>query len=107
MPGRPVGLQWPPTLAHTISDSQLTPYWRAAAIEHHLRTEYGYTLDLPAEAPADALAEKMKKRGYIAHVDGTVAPFRVRIGHYATYVQAATALENMKAKKITGFVAQE
>ena len=56
---------------------------------------------------ADAMAEKMRKRGYLAHVDGTVAPFRVRIGHYATHAQAATALENMKAKKITGFVAQE
>jgi cell division septation protein DedD len=56
---------------------------------------------------ADALAEKMQKRGYVAHVDGTVAPFRVRIGHYASHAQAATALENMKAKKITGFVTQE
>jgi len=56
---------------------------------------------------ADAMAEKLRKRGYDAHVDGTAAPFRVRIGHYATHTQAATALANMKAKKLTGFVADE
>lgn len=56
---------------------------------------------------ADALAAKLRSRGYVAHVDGTAAPFRVRIGHYATRAQAATALENMKAKKMAGFVTPE
>jgi cell division septation protein DedD/TolA-binding protein len=53
---------------------------------------------------ADALAKKMTARGYPTHVDGDTAPFRVRVGHYATRAQAATALANMKAKRIDGYV---
>ena len=53
---------------------------------------------------ADALAAKLRARGYSAHVDGTAAPFRVRIGSYKTHAQAATALTALKTKKIDGFV---
>jgi cell division septation protein DedD/TolA-binding protein len=56
---------------------------------------------------AEALATKLRGRGYPVHVDGGKAPFRVRIGHYETHAQAANALANLKAKKITGFVTQE
>jgi cell division septation protein DedD len=59
------------------------------------------------KAQAHALATKLRGRGYPVHVDGETAPFRVRIGYYETHAQAATALANLKAKKITGFVTQE
>ena len=36
------------------------------------------------KSQADAMVVKLKKNGYEARVDGTSAPFRVRIGKYAT-----------------------
>ena len=56
---------------------------------------------------ANWFAEKLRKRGYAAHVDGSAAPFRVRIGHYTTHAAAATALVKLKAKQIDGFVTKE
>ena len=56
-------------------------------------------------AQAFALADKLRGRGYATHVDGSVAPFRVRIGHYKTHGEAAAMLAKLKAKKIDGFVA--
>ena len=53
---------------------------------------------------AENLAGTLKKRGYLARVDGTVAPFRVRIGRYATERDAEDALKQMKAKHMDGFV---
>jgi hypothetical protein len=55
---------------------------------------------------AIAMVAKLKKRGYEARVDGTVAPFRVRIGKYATQAQASAVQRSLKAKQITGFVVQ-
>jgi cell division protein FtsN len=46
----------------------------------------------------------LKKRGYEARVDGSVAPFRVRIGRYATEKDADAALKRIKAKHMDGFV---
>src|SRR6185312_11458840 len=40
-------------------------------------------------AAATELAARLHGRGYIAYVDGTSAPYRVRIGHYATHAAAA------------------
>ena len=40
------------------------------------------------KSQADAMVAKLKKSGYEARVDGTRAPFRVRIGKYATQAQA-------------------
>lgn len=59
-----------------------------------------------AKAQAEAMASKLKKRGYEARVDGTVAPFRVRIGKYATQAQASAVQRSLKAKQITGIVVQ-
>lgn len=58
------------------------------------------------KSQATAMVAKLKKRGYEARVDGTAAPFRVRIGKYATQAQASAVQRSLKAKLITGFVVQ-
>ena len=58
------------------------------------------------KSQAQAMVMKLKKNGYEARVDGTSAPFRVRIGQYATSAQAAAVQRSLKAKQITGFVVQ-
>ena len=56
------------------------------------------------KSQAQAMATKLKKKGYEARVSGTSAPFRVRIGHYATESQASAVMRSLKAKQISGFV---
>ncbi|MEO8192315.1 MAG: SPOR domain-containing protein [Gemmatimonadales bacterium] len=58
------------------------------------------------KSQADAMVAKLKKSGYQARVDGTSAPFRVRIGKYGTQAQASAVQRSLKAKQITGFVVQ-
>jgi cell division protein FtsN len=55
-------------------------------------------------AEADKLSSSLTKRGYQSRVDGNVAPFRVRIGRYATTKDAEDALKRIKAKHMDGFV---
>ncbi len=55
---------------------------------------------------AAAMVAKLKKNGYEARVDGTIAPFRVRIGKYTTQSQASAVQRSLKAKQITGIVVQ-
>lgn len=57
-------------------------------------------------ADALTLASTLTKRGYDARVDGTTAPFRVRIGRYSTEAAAENELKNIKAKHMDGFVAR-
>ena len=59
-----------------------------------------------AKPQAEAMVAKLKKGGYEARVDGTAAPFRVRIGKYKTQAQASAVQRSLKAKQITGFVVQ-
>ena len=56
------------------------------------------------KAGADKLVSSLTKRGYQARVDGEVAPFRVRIGRYATSREAEDALRRIKAKQMDGIV---
>ena len=55
---------------------------------------------------ADAMAERLKQRGLDAHVDGSAKPYRVRIGHYSSYADAAKAMRDLKSRKISGFVSE-
>jgi cell division protein FtsN len=67
----------------------------------------GYSVQVAAynhKAEADKLASSLTKRGYAARVDGSVVPFRVRIGRYATEKEAEDALTKIKAKHMDGFV---
>jgi cell division septation protein DedD len=58
------------------------------------------------KSQADAMVTKLRKSGYEARVDGSVAPFRVRIGQYKTQSQASAVQRSLKAKQIAGFVVQ-
>jgi len=53
---------------------------------------------------ADQLISKLSARGVVARVVGTSAPYRVRVGHYATDGEATTAARELKGKGIEGFV---
>src|SRR5690606_7285182 len=53
---------------------------------------------------AEALVKRFAGLGIEARVDGTVAPFRVRSGYYATREQAARALADLEKKGHKGFV---
>ena len=67
----------------------------------------GYSVQVAAythKAEADKLAASLSKRGYSARVDGSVAPFRVRIGRYTTEGDAENALKKLKSKHMDGFV---
>jgi cell division protein FtsN len=67
----------------------------------------GYSVQVAAynhKADAERLTSSLTKRGYAARVDGSVAPFRVRIGRYATEKGAEDALTKIKAKHMDGFV---
>src|SRR5256885_6070316 len=69
----------------------------------------GYSVQVAAynhRADADKLVSTLVKRGYAARVDGTVAPFRVRIGHFVTDAEAEDALRKIKLKHMDGFVAR-
>lgn len=59
----------------------------------------------PRRGDAEEMAARLNKRGLNAHVDGTERPFRVRVGHYSTYAEAAAELKRLKAQKMAGFVA--
>jgi cell division septation protein DedD len=67
----------------------------------------GYSVQVAAynrRPEADKLASSLRTRGYQARVDGNAAPFRVRIGRYATAKDAEEALKKIKAKHMDGFV---
>ena len=67
----------------------------------------GYSVQVAAysrKPEADKLAASLTTRGYKARVDGNVAPFRVRIGRYATAKEAEDALRRIKAGRMDGFV---
>jgi cell division protein FtsN len=53
---------------------------------------------------AEKLVASLEERGYEARVDGTEAPFRVRIGRYASAREAEVALKEIKSKRMAGFV---
>ena len=54
--------------------------------------------------PAVNLANLLVERGLEARVDGGVAPFRVRVGKYATRAEAAKAATTLKAQGHNGFI---
>lgn len=79
-------------LARYITESQTGSYWRAVALEHYLRTEFGYTLDLPAERPADPLADFL---------------FRRKKGHCEYFASAMTVMLRsigIPARLVNGFL---
>ncbi len=98
----------PPTEASDSKPSIVDPAKApSAAVKPASTAGSGYSVQVAAyshKTDAENLAGTLKKRGYLARVDGTVAPFRVRIGRYATERDAEDALKQMKAKHMDGFV---
>jgi len=94
----------PPTKpAPVVEKTEAKPAVSTAA---SVRTS-GYSVQVAAytkKPAAENLVSTLKKRGYEARVDGSVAPFRVRIGRYATEKDAEDALKRIKAKHMEGLV---
>jgi hypothetical protein len=64
-----------PELAHRLTTSSTSPYLRAFAIEHYLTTQFGYTLQLPSEPPADPIADFLfhRRRGHCEYFASSMA----------------------------------
>lgn len=86
-----------------------SPATRPASLSasSHGATTGRYTVQVAAydtRASADRLVTRLGQRGIVARVVGIGAPFRVRIGHYATDAAATDAVRQLKTKGIDGFV---
>ena len=53
----------------------------------------------PDAATANGFAADMRARGYEARVDGTAAPFRVRVGRFASRADAEAAMQAYRSKE--------
>lgn len=64
-----------PQLAAQITNSANNDYDKAAAIEHHLRTRFGYTLELPRTAVKDPIANFLfeRKQGHCEYFASSMA----------------------------------
>jgi transglutaminase-like putative cysteine protease len=81
-------------LAQDVTRNVSTPYDKATAIELHLRTKYGYTLEMQASGP-DPVADFL---------------FRVRQGHCEYFASAMTLMLRsigIPARPINGFLSGE
>src|SRR5471030_1932345 len=81
-------LQLPPLdrrvaeLARTLTANRATALERARAIERHLRTAYGYTLELPDKETPDPLANFLfqRKKGYCEYFASAMAVMLRTVG---------------------------
>jgi protein-glutamine gamma-glutamyltransferase len=62
-------------LAHSLTDRYPTAYEKAAAIQEHLTTQFGYTLELPSSMPDDPLADFLfhRKQGHCEYFASAMA----------------------------------
>jgi len=70
-------------------------------------TKSQYTLQVGAfetKAEADQVADRLRKRGLASRVYGTVRPFRVRIGRFASQEAANDLLKQLRTQGVNGFV---
>jgi cell division septation protein DedD len=89
-----------PARAEAAAPPAPTP---AAAPARTGRSSGKYTVQVAAfntRTPAAQLRDRLAARGYQARVVGSAAPFRVRVGWYATYAQARAAADQMRTKNI-------
>jgi len=100
----------PPVSANDTRPSRIeprTPVPSALEVTPTASTQRAYSVQVAAytrKTDAEKLAATLEKRGYQARVDGTVAPFRVRIGRYATAAEAEASLRKIKSNRMDGFV---
>lgn len=69
------------TMATTIVPSNLTPYQQALALQDYFRTQFTYSLDVPALSSPDATLEFLERRtGYCEQFSSTFAIFARALG---------------------------
>jgi cell division protein FtsN len=94
----------PPTEANDSKPTLIDPA-KAPKAAVSRGSEYSVQVAAYTHKPdADKLSATLTKRGYSARVDGSTAPFRVRIGRYASEKEAEDALKKIKASHMEGFV---
>jgi cell division septation protein DedD len=54
---------------------------------------------------AEQMSQRLRRSGLDSHVDGEKRPFRVRVGRFSSRAEAEQALRDLKARKLSGFVA--
>ena len=83
------------TLAHEISKQARTPYEMVQAVEHYLRVNYRYSLDLGTETPGSPVEDFLfsRKTGYCEH--------------YATAMVVLLRTLKIPARLATGFLPGE
>jgi transglutaminase-like putative cysteine protease len=71
-----------PELAHKLTDSEPSTYRRALAIQNYLRTQFGYTLQLPTQATTDPLADFLfrRHRGHCEYFASSMAVLLRTVG---------------------------
>jgi protein-glutamine gamma-glutamyltransferase len=84
-----------PQLAVQITGSAKNNYDKAAAIEHYLRTRFGYTLQLPQTSPKDPIANFLfeRKQGHCEYFASSMAVMLRTLG--------------IPARVVTGFRSDE
>lgn len=89
-------------------DSSRTDSARPPARNRDTEVAKRYTVQVAAydtKESAIELVNRLSARGVVARVvNSQNAPYRVRVGHYATDAEATTAMRELKDKGITGFV---
>jgi cell division septation protein DedD len=104
-PPAPVPAPVPPPAPARVSPSPVKP----APVTTSGGEKRAWSVQVAAynvKSQADAMVARLKRNGYEARVDGTSAPYRVRIGRYDTQGQASAVQRSLKAKQIEGFVVQ-
>lgn len=107
--GRDVGRPATPTATPTATPRAGGAAARAAAPPTIAGSTKEYSVQVaafPKQRDADALAAVLKQRGYDVRVWGEAAPFRVRVGRYATREEAVAAQGRMKDSRVNGIVVE-
>ena len=90
-----------PELANKVTGDAHSDYAKAAAIEHYLRENYGYTLDLGNVSPSDPIAYFLfeRKRGHCEYFASSMAVMLRSIGIPARIVNG---FRNGELNDLTG-----
>ena len=92
----------PPPAPDTVAAPEPTAQVAASGAPEFSVQVAAYT----ARQDATSLASSLKERGFDARVVGDQAPYRVRIGRYASRADALSALSRMKSSRVTGIVVE-
>jgi hypothetical protein len=95
------------TAAGTVDSAAAEPPPAAPAASSAARREYSVQVAAyQTRASAEALASRLSARGFAVRVVGDRAPYRVRVGRYATRELAAGALRRMSDANLRGVVVE-